>query len=193
MDKRAKNKLQNGFTILEILVSISLFTFAIILVNSMYSLSQRSYNKGAAKGELAQNARVCLDRMTRELRQSVDIITALPETAVDPLNPPAGEIFFQDGHNADRITYLRYYLNGTDLKRSYIVYYFSSEPDIYVVYNSVDQNGYPPEELIVEDRVVGEYFNGLQFWGSGGLIYISLDLAKNQDSFNINTSVFKRN
>lgn len=193
MEKKVINKNQNGFTLLEILVSLSLFTLAIILVGSMYSLSQRSYNKGAGKGELVQNARVCLDRITRELRQSVSIVTVLPETDSDPLNPPADEIFFQDGHDASQITYLRYYLDGTDLKRSYIVYYFASEPETYVAYNSFDQYGSPPQELIIEDRVVGEYFGELQFWGSSGLVYISLALAKGQDSFNVNSSIFKRN
>jgi len=182
-----------GFTLLEILVSLSLFTFAILLVSSMYSLSQKSYNRGAAKGELVQNARVSFDRMTRELRQSLDIVTVLPETDSDPGNPPAEEIFFQDGHDASQITYLRYYLDGTNLKRSYIAYYFSAEPDTYVTYNSLDQNGYPPEELIIEDRIVGEYFNQLQFWGSSGLIHISLGLVKNQDSFSMNTGIFERN
>jgi len=193
MGKKIIDKNQRGFTLLEILVSLSLFTLAIILVGSMYSLSQRSYNKGAGKGELVQNARVSLDRITRELRQSVNIVTVLPETASDPLNPPAAEIFFQDGHDASQITYLRYYLDSTDLKRSYIAYYFSSEPDTYVTYDSVDQNGNPPQKLVFEDRIIGEYFNELQFWGSSSLIHLSFALEKNQDSFNINSSVFRRN
>jgi len=192
MGKKIIDKNQRGFTLLEILVSLSLFTLAIILVGSMYSLSQRSYNKGAGKGELVQNARVSLDRITRELRQSVNIVTDLPETDSDPLDPPAEEIFFQDGHDASQITYLRYYLDSTDLKWSHIAYYFSSEPDTYVTYDSVDQNGNPPQEL-VEDRIIGEYFNQLQFWGSSSLIHLSFALEKNQDSFNINSSVFRRN
>ncbi|MDD5032472.1 MAG: prepilin-type N-terminal cleavage/methylation domain-containing protein [Patescibacteria group bacterium] len=193
MDKKIINKNQKGFTLLEILVSLSLFTLAIILATSMYSLSQRSYNKGAGKGELVQNARVSLDRISRELRQSVDIVTVLPETDSNPLNPPAAEIFFQDGHDASQITYLRYYLDGTDLKRSRVVYYFATEPATYVAYNGIDQFGDPPEESITEDRVVGEYFNQLQFWGSSGLVHVSLALEKGQDSFNITSSIFKRN
>jgi len=186
-------KFQKGFTILEIIVSISLFTFAIILVGSMYTLSQKSYNKGASKGELVQNARVSLDRITRELRQSVDIVTDLPEVDDDPENPPPEEIFFQDGHDISRTTYLRYYLDNSDLKRSWVAYYFDEEPDVYVTYNSVDQHGDPPEELIIEDRIVGEYFNELKFWGVGGLVYISIGLNKGVNSFDIDTSVFSRN
>ncbi|MDD5294956.1 MAG: prepilin-type N-terminal cleavage/methylation domain-containing protein [Patescibacteria group bacterium] len=193
MGKKIIDKNQKGFTLLEILVSLSLFTLAIVLVGSMYSLSQRSYNKGAGKGELVQNARVSLDRISRELRQSINIVTDLPETDSDPGDPPATEIFFQDGHDASQTTYLRYYLDGTDLRRSLIVYYFDAEPDTYVVYDSVDQYGNPPQESIVEDRVVGEYFSQLQFWGSGGLVHISLALEKDQDSLGVSSSIFKRN
>ena len=179
---------KSGFTILEILVSMSLFVFAILLVSSMYSLAQRAYNKGSGKGELIQNARVSLDRISRELRQSVDIITALPETNNDPEDPPAEEIFFQDGHDIAQTTYLRYYLDGTNLMRSYIVYYFVEDQETYVLWDSDGAN-----ENILEDRIVGEYFDKLEFWGSDGLVYISLGLIKNQDIFNIDTSVFSRN
>lgn len=182
------NKSPKGFTLLEIMVSLSLFTFAIILVNSMYSLAQKSYNKGANKGELVQNARVSLDRMGRELRQSVNIVTILPETDSDPNNPPATEIFFQDGHDISRITYLRYYLDGTNLMRSRIAYSFIGDPGTYVSWDSVGAS-----DEILENHVVGEYFDKFEFWGSSGSVYISLALKKNQDSFSIDTSVFKRN
>jgi len=177
----------------EILVSVSLFAVIILLSASMYSLSQQTYRKGADQGELVQNARVSIDRISREIRQSVDIVTDLPETPDDIENPPTEEIFFQDGHDISQITYLRYYLDGSDLRRSNIIYYYDEEPSIYVTYNSVDQYGEPPEELILEDRVVGEYFNDLQFWGSGGLVYIYQNLAKNRNIFKIRTAVYSRN
>lgn len=184
---------KNGFTILEIMVSVSLFVFVIILSGSIYSLSQRSYNQGEDQGELVQNARVSLDRMTRELRQSVNIVTVLPEIADDPVNPPVAEIFFQDGHDISQITYLRYHLDGSDLKRSHLAYYFPAEPDIYVVYDSVDPLENPPAEIVIADQIVGEYFSKLEFWGSNGLVHVSLGLIKGQNILNIDTSIFARN
>ncbi|MFH1522277.1 MAG: prepilin-type N-terminal cleavage/methylation domain-containing protein [Patescibacteria group bacterium] len=181
--------IKNGFTVLEILVSISLFTIVILLVNSMYSLSQFSYNKGSNKSELVQNARVSLDRISRELRQSVDIITNLPETE----GSAVAEIFFQDGHDVNQITYLRYHLNGTDLYRAYTAYYFEPDEDTYVSYYSRDEFGGEPEVIDLGDLIVGEYFSDLDFWGSGGLINVSLELAKAQEAFNINSSIFTRN
>jgi len=183
----------NGFTILEIVVSLSLFAIIILLIGSIYILSQQTYNKNSNLAELTQNARVSLDRLSRELRQSANVVTTLPATSTDPLNPPPNQIFFQDGHDISQITYLRYYLNGTDLMRQKKAYYFDEEPDIYVLYNSSDQFGQPAKELILEDQIVGQYFNDLKFWGANDLINIAINLTKNQNTYNINTSVFSRN
>ncbi|MFA6306309.1 MAG: hypothetical protein WCV70_00630 [Patescibacteria group bacterium] len=193
MHKPIKKISTAGFTLLEIIVSISLFTIIIILVSDIFLVTQRAYNKNSDIAELTQNARVSFDRISRELRQSANIITALPATDDDPGNPPVNQIFFQDGHNINQITYLRYYLSGADLMRENKAYYFIQEPSVYVAYNSVDQGGAAPLETIIDDRVVGEYFTELEFWGANGLINISLNLAKNQNIFTIETSIFSRN
>ncbi|NCQ16354.1 prepilin-type N-terminal cleavage/methylation domain-containing protein [Candidatus Falkowbacteria bacterium] len=186
-----KNK--NGFTLLETMVSLALFTIIIILVSDVYLVTQQAYNKNSDLAEITQNARVSLDRISRELRQSASIITTLPETDTDPENPPAGQIIFQDGHETSQTTYLKYYLNGTDLIREHKAYYFEEEPTVYVTYNSVDQGGFPPLENILSRQIVGEYFTELGFWGGNGLVNLNLSLAKNQHTFAIKTSVFSRN
>ncbi len=93
----------------------------------------------------------------------------------------------------DQITYIKYYLDGSNLKREYSAYYFSEDPGVYVPYNSLDQLDDPPEHLTIEDRIVGEYFNQLYFWGDSGLVNIYLNLIKNQNNFEIETSIFSRN
>lgn len=189
--KKIKNN--KGFTLLEIIVSISLFTGIIITAGSIYMLSQQSFNKGSNIAELSQNARVSIDRLSREIRQSQNIITILPITNNDPINPPSNEIIFQDGHNVSEIIYIRYYLDNTNLMRSYTAYYFPSNPDLYVSWNSLDEFGNPPTSTVLEDRIVGEYFNSLEFWGPDGFINIAIELIKNKNSLNINTAVFSRN
>ncbi len=184
---------KNGFTLPEILISMSLFVLIILLVNSVYTLSQRAYNKNSNIAELTQNARVSLDRISREVRQSTTVVTQLPIARDDLEDPPVEEIFFQNGHVADQITYIKYYLDNNNLKREYSAYYFEEEPSTYVIYNSLDQSGDPPEHLILEDRIVGEYFDQLYFWGESGLVNIYLRLSKNQNNFEIETSVFSRN
>jgi len=192
MTKRKPTR-QNGFTMLEIIVSLALFVIVIILVSSIYLLAQKSYNKSSDLAELTQNARVCLDRLSRELRQSVNIVTALPPTDSDPENPPAEEIFFQDGHEISQITYLRYYLDGTNLMREHKAYYFASEPTVYVTYNTTDQYGNSPDEKILENRIIGEYFSQLKFWDNSGSISIAIELNKGSNNFKIRTSVYPRN
>lgn len=182
-----------GFTLAEITVTIGVFIVVILLTGSIYSLSQKSYKKSSDMAELTQNNRVFLDRLSRELRQSVNIITALPPTNNDSLNPPAEQIIFQDGHNANQITYIRYYLNGADLMREHSAYYFDTEPSTYVAYNSVDQNGQPAIFKSLENRIIGEYFNQIKFWGSNDLVNIYLKLTKNSNTFELETKAFARN
>lgn len=143
--------------------------------------------------ELTQNNRVFLDRLSRELRQSVNIITALPPTNSDPLNPPAEQIIFQDGHNANQITYIRYYLNGANLMREHSAYYFNTDKLTYVTYNSVDQNGQSALFKNLENNIIGEYFNQIKFWGANDLVNIYLKLTKNTNTFEIETKAFARN
>ena len=183
-------KKSEGFTLLEVIVSISLFVVIILIVNSMYSISQRVYNKSSDEAELVQNARVCLDRISREIRQSVNIITDMPST---PTSTPAEEIFFQDGHDIDQITYIYYYLDGSDLVRQHRAYEFPAESGVYVPIGSVDEFDDSPDKIILKDRIVGQYFDALEFWGENGWVNISIDLSKNQDFLNVDTSVYSRN
>ncbi|MDO9399557.1 MAG: prepilin-type N-terminal cleavage/methylation domain-containing protein [bacterium] len=178
-----------GFTLMEIMVSVSLFVVIMLLTGSIFSLAQKSYNKSSDLAELTQNSRVCIDRLSRELRQSIYVITELQSTEEESTS----EIFFQDGHDISQITYLRYYLYNNELIREHKAYFFADSPLIYVAHNSVDQDNNPPQEIILENYTVGEYFNQLKFWGSNGLINISLKLIKNSNVFAIKTSVFTRN
>ncbi|MFA6171873.1 MAG: type II secretion system protein [Patescibacteria group bacterium] len=184
---------EKGFTILEITVSMFLFTFVIILVGSSFIIAQKAYNKGATENELTQNIRVCLDRITREVRQSVQIITLLPAVATDPENPPSNEIIFQDGHNISQITYLRYYIDGSNIKRKHYAFYFDDDPAVYVTHNSTDAYGNPPSEISLSDDIIGEYAEDMKFWGTDGHIFLSLSLTKNQKTIKIDTSIYSRN
>lgn len=187
---KAKNKNCRGFALLEIIVSVSLFVVIIILVNSIFLSSQNSYRANSNMAELSQNARVSLDRMSREIRQAVDVITSLPASKTDPA---VEQIFFQDGHDISRITYILYYLDGSNLMKQIKAYYFDSDPSTYVTHDALDYGGYPPDELILEDRIIGEYFSGIKFWSSNGTISIELNLLKNKNSLNVETAVGSRN
>ncbi|MFA6551519.1 MAG: prepilin-type N-terminal cleavage/methylation domain-containing protein [Patescibacteria group bacterium] len=186
-------KLTTGFTLIEVIVSIAMFTLVILIAYEMYSLGQNVYRRGGDEMETWQNARAALDRMTREIRQAESLATALPATSDDIANPPANELIFQDGHDTSQITYIRYYLNGANLNWQRVAYYFSIQPDLYVAFNSKDQFGNPPNQIILDDRVIGEYFSDLDFWGNGNLINIIIQLSKNGRAINLMTAVYGRN
>jgi len=139
--------------------------------------------------ELVQNGRVAFDRLSRELRQSVEITTPLASSSSEAEN----EILFQDGHDSDEITYIYYYLSGTNLRRAKIAYYFDEEPSVYVRYNSRNEVNDPPEDVVLEDKIVGEYFENIEFWGEYGLVYASSTLANRNEEFKIRTDIFSRN
>lgn len=179
---------QAGFTLLETMAALALFVIVIMLVGSLYILAEHAYIHGSDESELIQNARVCLDRLSRELRQAKYLVTDTTSTST--------EIMFQDGHNSDYISYIKYYLAGTDFYRSQIVYYFPPWPvpeSEYEYYNSVDAFGTPVASTTLESKVVGEYFSSLKFHGSGGLITISADLSKGTTNLDIDSKVYIRN
>ena len=189
-----KHHSPTGFTLIEVIIAVAISLLIVLMISSSYFVAQRAYVKADSKAEISQNGRVILDRLARELRQTPDILTALPADNSNPGLTP-NEIMFQDGHDASRITYIRYYLSGANLKRQLIAYYFPSAPTDYVPWNSVDPS--PPHGApimsVLEDKLIGEYVSDIEFWGNEKPVYINLNLHKNKDSVILNTSVYGRN
>lgn len=182
---------QKGFTLVEIIISISISALIFVLLSQVYLLAQNTYLETDARAEITQNGRVILDRMIREIRQTPDIITAIPTAATEPIPT---EIMFQDGHDMSQIRYIRYFLDGTDIKRQVIVYYFASDPNYFVHSYDTDEPEphNPPIQQILEEKVVGEFVSDIEFYG-GQLLNINLYLSKNMQTSIISTSVYGRN
>jgi len=180
-----------GFTLIELIISLSISALIFILLTQVYVLAQSTYLETDSRAEITQNGRVILDRMIREIRQTPDIITQIPVTATEPI---PSEIMFQDGHNTAQIEYIRYYLSGTNINRQIIVYYFPALPDYYVHSYDTDKDPphNPPVQQILEDKVVGEYASDIEFYGNQ-LLNINLYLSKNNQTSIISTSVYGRN
>lgn len=175
----------------EIIISLSISALIFILLSQIYLVAQNTYAETDGRAEITQNGRVILDRMVREIRQTPDIITQLSETATEPIS---SEIMFQDGHDISEIKYIRYFLDGTDIKRQIIIYYFATDPDYYVHEYDTDKDEPhdPPIRQILEEKIVGEYASDIEFYG-GQLLNINLYLSKNGQSSIISTSVYGRN
>jgi|SRR3989339_2255056 len=181
---------RKGFTIAELIVSIFIGLLLVLTISSVFILNQRTFRKSNIKAELTQNGRIVIDLFSRELRQAKDIVTTLP---ADDSNPStvAHELKFEDGHITSQIQYVRYYLNGTLLQRQILVYYFDTDPTIYVLWNDVNQFG-SPTESIIEDRVIGENISQINFYGDGA-ITIEIFLRKLNETTNMQSIIDPRN
>lgn len=179
---------KEGFTLLETVISIGLFVMAILLVTSMYTITQRAYKAGADKAEVTQNARVSLDRMSREIRQAVHFAGNLPNST----STATSSLEFQDGHDQSVINYIRYYLAGSNLMREYKYYYFDSSPSTHVRWYDLEGST-KPSATSTSNVVIGEYFKNIGFYGTSTGVNISLSIEKNTNVYNIETLLYTRN
>ena len=187
-----RTKKNAGFTLTEIVSVIGLFLLVALITFGVFNISQRSFTIGDRHLEISQNGRIFLDRLTRELRQTQEIVTPLPATKNVVGFPPANEIEFQNGHDADDIRYLRYYLDGNLIKHQSIVYFFADEPNNYVYWNTQDEFGVFPTKSVLEEKTIAEYINQLWFYGSN-ITYIEAWLTKATASLHLYTGIWGRN
>ena len=178
----------------EVIISTVIMVLIIILISSIFLLSQKSIKSANTKAELIQNSRVALDLMSREIRQAKQIVTSLP---IDDSNDQTiqHELVFQDGHDISQITYIRYYLSNNQLLKQTTAYYFDSDPDTYVHYNDIDAFGAPTPKSLDDEaagKIIGEYFDGLNFYGQGN-INIDLIMKKNGTQMKVKSLVNPRN
>lgn len=67
---------ENGFTLIEMLVSISILT---VIMAGMFAFlfgASRHWNTGQNAADMTENARLGLNRMTREVKQASQVMTA---------------------------------------------------------------------------------------------------------------------
>lgn len=181
--------MKRGFTLTEILVAMACGVLLIVTLYGVYVTSYQSYRRSVNQAELAQNARVGLERISRDLRQTDRITTELPPDDTDLQNPPPSYIQFQDGHDTAKIQYIKYYLTDHNLKRQVIHYSFSSDPDTWVAWNTVgaDEIIDPALDVIKADKVSAIEFYGVK------LITIELTVSDEQSTFYFKTQVLGRN
>jgi len=88
--------------------------------------------------------------------------------------------------------YIRYFLDGLDVRRQVIVYYFSGDQNTYVVWDAIPPEGQVMESEVIQDYLIGEYVAELSFWGLG-VINISIGLENKDKRIDLETKVFTRN
>lgn len=180
---------KTGFTVIEMIVTIALFSVVLASISALYSAAQGYYRASSTQNELWQNVRVVFDRITREMRQSKAIAVDLPTTQGGALST----FMFQDGHNTTDIRYIRYRLTGTSMWRDTVVYTFASTPSEYVYWDARDEFNNPPDETILSEQLVGEYFTDIDFWGQDNVLFFEAVLEKNDESVQLMSAVHGRN
>jgi len=180
-----------SFTLVEILIVIVTLFLVVGVIYAGYILSQRAYEEGEISAELTQNARVILERMTREIRQAREIVTELPVSMADALN----HIEFEDGHSAERYHYIHYFQEDGELKREVKAYYFVGNEGTFVPWNAVPPLGGEIAEAVIEEaKTVGEFIVDLKLWTSEiRMIDIFIALEEGKKQANLLTSIFGRN
>lgn len=183
---------KKGFTLVEIIISLSISALIFILLSQVYLLAQRTYLQTDSRAEISQNGRVIMDRMIREIRQTPDIVSETPVTSTEPI---PSEIIFQDGHNTDQIKYIRYFLDDdSNITRQLKIYYFPSQPNYYVHSYDTDKDPphNPPASLVIDEKIVGEHVSDIEFYGKQPL-NINLFLENGDQTSIISTAVYGRN
>lgn len=173
---------------IELLLAIGIGSIVLASAAGLYLMGAGAYRKSAVERELAQNGRVAAERITREIRKTTEIAAALPENESEKIS----EIMFRDSEETE-IKYIRYYLEGTMLRRQKKFYYFSSDPNkICVTWNSIGALGESPAIEIEGDEIAAENFLNIGFFGNS-LVKMRFVLSKAGISFNLATAALGRN
>lgn len=182
-------RVKSAFTIVEFLMAVGIASVVLASAAGLYLLGMNANKKSRMERELAQNGRVAIERITREIRQTSEIATLLPEQESDN---PCSEILFRDGQS-EEINYIRYYLEGDKLRRQEGFYYFSfDENKTHITWNSLGPGGESSQWEIERDEIAAENFLRVSFFGSP-LVKMRFLLAKAEFKLNFASAVLGRN
>ncbi|MCD6270219.1 prepilin-type N-terminal cleavage/methylation domain-containing protein [bacterium] len=196
-------RLRFGFTLVEMIIVIAIFILVSFSVFEIYIFGQKFYQQQSDKAELLQNGRIILERLSREIRQAEEIVTTLPLAYGSNL---PNEVEFQDGHFpspyqslCSEYYYIRYYLatSTNEFRRQYLVYCFDdcSTCSDYFRWNDtkiVGGDTTSTHPCLLEDRIIGEYVDKIEFWKDGP-INVIITLKKAGSQLKLRTKIFGRN
>ena len=188
MHMTSRNK---GFTLVELLVAMLISSLLISVTVAVYSAFRKTLAADQSAADLSQNGRVALDRISRELRQTPEIVTVLPTDQSDVSVTQPGEVEFQDGH-ADDLTYKRYYINGSYLELDTEEYYFASDTSTRVAWNSVGTSGDSPVKHVISTQIVAETVSSLALYG-GKPLEVIISTTDGKQTVTLRTNVNERN
>ena len=97
---------ERGFTLTELLTVLAVLTLVLAAVVTIQQGALQAYVTGSNKTEVQQNARVALERMAREIRQTQTGLTAATATSLTLVDPNTGlaVIYALNGNTLTRTT-----------------------------------------------------------------------------------------
>lgn len=81
---------ERGFTLTELLTVLAVLTLVLAAVVTIQQGALQAYVTGSNKTEVQQNARVALERMAREIRETQSGLTAATATSLTLVDPNTG-------------------------------------------------------------------------------------------------------
>jgi prepilin-type N-terminal cleavage/methylation domain-containing protein len=183
---------KRGFSLVELLVAVAVSGILVAITISTYSLFRRSLTLDQSRAGLSQNGRITLDRLSRELRQTPDVVTTLPTTSSDNSVTQPGYIEFEDGH-ANDLTYKRYYVSSGVLKVDVKQYYFSYDTVTRVKWNAIGTGGVSPVSNVISTSDIADGVSSIAFYGSNQVeVLLSMQDSDNQ-TLQLRTVILGRN
>lgn len=183
---------KKAFTLIELIVAIGMALIVVSAAISMTILTKRQIAIGSDKLETVQNARSIMDRLSRDLRQAKEVVTSLND--VNNGGIAKNEIEFENGHSSEKVNYLKYYLNGTDLVKQEHHYQFNIDPNNWVIWNARDDQDQLPVLVIDNNTIVANYISQINFWKNGdSLVRFEVAATSNNKSSTMRTQIFGRN
>lgn len=113
---------QKGFTLLEVLIALSIFVIVLLAVYVVYESSRATFIRGQNKVEVQQTARVAIEMMASEIQtpgyDPSNAMTLMPTTAIQAGN--ANSLTFVADVDGDNVTdQVTYRLQGNQLIRDF--------------------------------------------------------------------------
>jgi len=188
---------RNAFSLIELLVAISIASALLTATISVYSLFRKATNKDQSHSDTVQSGRVALDRLSREIRQTPDIRTIFPDNASDTSPAQPGEIEFEDGDEgnpATDLTYRHYYVTGGALTLEVRECFFVGQ-NIRVHWNDVDSNGNPAtcQTIAGSTQVIAQNVLSMVLYGRKPLQIILTTQDLTGQTYVLRTSITSRN
>lgn len=178
-----------AFTMVELLLAVGIGAAVLASASGLYLTGANVCRKAAAERELSRNGRAAIERITREIRQAEEIAMVISQQEEES----SSEIMLRSGQDENALAYVRYYLEGIDLRRQEGFYYFESDPEkTPVPWNAAGHSGENPLWEINEDEIAAENFSKIEFFGNP-LVRMRFSLRKAGVEINLASAALSRN